>query len=330
MVTKQKTKVKSKTKQKSGSVGKVQNARVEALRKQLVGFKTNADKSYVGISRGLREVYRKDYWKDYGYDSLETYAQTELDMELRVVRHYIKIADKMDELGITEKQAIAIGWSKMKEVVRIATTKNIKKWLEQAQKCSLRDIAKKVSLITKSEDSTTGTGPKIITMSMKMSEEQNSSIVDAINAAKEMSGSEDPVEALQQVSLEWMELKGKVPKMLSLEDRIKYIEKMYGVKLVVKGDAKTPVQKKKVAKKTTGEKKPMTKEKDAKKTTKKVVKKGAKKKGKAKEEDINSILNDGDSEKKAKKGKGKEKETSLPKDVDKDVDSDINDMLGLE
>jgi len=324
MKSKQKQKVKGKSKQKTGSIGEIQNARVEYLRKQLAAYKTSADKSYVGISRGLREVYKKDYWKDYGYDSLETYAQTELDMNLQVVRRYIRIADKMDELGITEKQAVAIGWSKMSVLVRIATTKNIKKWLERAQKSSLRDISKAASLVTSSEDSVAGTVPKIVTMTFKMSEDQNSAIVDAINAAKEMTNSEDPIEALHHLSLDWLELKGKTPKMVSLDDRINYLEKQYGVKLVVKGDKKAPV--KEVAKKEVKVKKKKTMTKPPEKKTKKVVKKNTSKKksgkGKKDEDGIDSMLND---DTKPVKKDSKKNGDVLPEEVD----SDINDMLGL-
>ena len=233
-------------------------ARAKDMRKHLTILSKTIDTSYVGLAKGLREAYKKEYYKDWGFDSIYDYALAELDIELRKCQTLIQIADKMDELKISEKKAAAIGWSKMREIIKVATKKNLDKWMNEAKKVSLRDLSAAVKVVRTQDPHAKIPNITSITFT-KLGEGAASIVLEALEEAKAVCGSEDSNVAIEMICQDWMEMKGTTPTQVSLKDRIKFIEKNYDVKLTVGGagggcEKEPKVTKKTVAKKTTTKK----------------------------------------------------------------------------
>ncbi len=248
VITKTRAEVSSKISGKSAK-------RSDLVRKYLKEAKDSVETGYIRMCRFVNEAYKKDYFKDWKFDSFEAYCNKELNMEYRKAMYFVKIADKITELNIPDTRAEAIGWAKINQIIKVATPKNVDKWLGKAEKSSLADITESVSVSSRS-DADAGKVPKITTMKFKMNEDTAGTITDALSEAKILLDTEDSVQALQMICMDWLEFKSKIPQRTSKKVMLDWIEKLYGEKK----KAAQPTQKEEKAK----EEKPKTDKKGTK------------------------------------------------------------------
>lgn len=264
-MAKLKTKVKSKT--KVVAVSKSASKRSDLVRRYLKEAKAAVETGYVKMCKLTNEAYKKEYYKSWKFNSFEDYCKIELDMEYRKAMFFVHIADKMEELSIPDARAEIVGWSKLKEIIKVATPKNLEKWLTKAEKSNLLEIEEAVR-ITKRKDSGDKDVPHTTTMKFKMGEDVAGIVTDALSEAKTLLDTEDTIQALQMICMDWLENKGKIPQRTSKEDMIKFIDDIYG-------EGKKPENTSKASKKSSSNSK-----KEAVKSTGKVSgKKSAKKSG---------------------------------------------------
>lgn len=225
----------TKTRTKRKSAVSIIAKRAKDIRKHLVELSKTIDTSYVKLAKELREVYKKEYYKEWNYGSTVDYASAELNIEQRKCQTLIQIADKMDELKISDSKAAALGWSKMREIVKVATLRNLDKWMKEAKTSSVRELMQKVSVVRKNDPN--AKIPQLAKIGFSLGEGGANIVLEALGEAKAMCGSEDDNIAIEMICQDWMEVKGASPTKVSLKDRIAFIEKNYDVKLKAVGGA---------------------------------------------------------------------------------------------
>jgi len=94
----------------------------------------------------FEEVMRRRLFRDCGYSSMNQYAMRELDFSKSKTDDYVKLARKLDKLpGV--RSAVAdgkIGYTKARVVVAVATPETEEQWLNEAEKGTRDDLARKV------------------------------------------------------------------------------------------------------------------------------------------------------------------------------------------
>ncbi len=231
-----KTKAKVESKEATGQVTKAASkiARQEVVREGLTEAKKLIETNYVNLSNLLSEAYHKEFYLDWGFSDFQAYCDTELDVKYRKAMYLVETWDKTKALKIPEKRMIELGWTKMKDLVQVMTDKNKAEWMKKAKDMSSRELTEAVK-ITRRRDSgeVPSDVPMVTTMTLKMSESENNIIMEAIDEAKQVSGNDNAVVALEMICQDWMEQQGGDRK-ISLEDNIQYLEKVYGVDLSYK------------------------------------------------------------------------------------------------
>jgi len=231
MATKQKQEVKAKTKAKVSS-GVAEKTPAQLVREQIQDAESGQSESSIDLSRLLYDAYHKEYYREWGFDTFEAYAEAELQVGYRKGQYLIGIWDKVKSLNLSVERVKKVGWTKMKDIAAVVTKDNQKELLEKSEKMTSREVTEMVKVMRVADPTQTAAIPKITTISIRMGESEAQTILSAIEEAKKLCGSDNQVLALEMVCQDWLTDKGAVPERSSLENLISYAEKVYGVYLV--------------------------------------------------------------------------------------------------
>ena len=84
--------------------------RIQHVRQRLSRLRQQVDDIYLETGQLLRETHENQYWRGWGYDSFEQYAETELRMRRRKAYYLISVADAFHRLAIqpAEREGITL------------------------------------------------------------------------------------------------------------------------------------------------------------------------------------------------------------------------------
>ena len=96
-------------------------------------------------------IKSRNLFRELGYSSINQYAAMELNFSRTKTGDFIQLADKLDNLpavrdAVTQGE---IGYTKAREIVKVATTRTEKMWLDEAATTSRRELEQKVSQVRK-------------------------------------------------------------------------------------------------------------------------------------------------------------------------------------
>lgn len=122
----------------------------------------------------LWELRRTRAYADRGHANVEQYAEVELDLGVRQVRDLIAIGRRLGELPALAR-AFAdgqLGWTKAREVVRVATPETDSAWTSRAVVATNRDLERQVSAARPGEpppaEDTWRAGPARVRLSLEL------------------------------------------------------------------------------------------------------------------------------------------------------------------
>lgn len=228
--TEQKSKKETKSEVSTSQVVRGKMERFEIVREWIKEAQSRIETGYLDLCKLMSEAYHNDYHQQWGFDTFTDYAEKELDMKLRKAEYFVNIYDTVKKLQLPEAEVKELGWTKMKDLVRVITEENAKEWLKKAKKMSSRELTDAVKVSTRSDTSRVQP-PKVTTLKFVMGEVEASIIMDALNEAKAMVESDDPVIALEMICQDWLSEKGVAPSLTSIDKQVAFIEKVYGVKI---------------------------------------------------------------------------------------------------
>lgn len=288
--------------------------RAETVRQEILEAHKTIEVSYVDLAKLLSEAYHKEFFREWGFTDFKEYCETEVGTQYRKAMYLVDVADCVKKHGLSTAKIAKLGWTKMKDLAAVITEDNAKEWMDKAEKLSTRDLAEQVKIHRKEEGGARGAAPSLTTMKFTMGEAEANVITEAIEEAKKLleggDSSQQSVLALEMICQDWLEMKGTTPTRSSLSNHVKYLERVYGVKLTItKGKAKV----KEVEEEPEEEEAPV------------------KAKGKAKkEEPVKAPTKKGKKvETPPAKAKGKKKVEDDDDDDGEEGDQDINSLLGI-
>jgi len=172
------------------------------------------------------EIMRRRLYRDLGFSSIHTYAESELGFSQSKTYHFIRLAESLGKLPRLREslEGGEITWTKAVAVARIATPRSEKKWIAEARQSSRRELEKKVKQVRlrsrqkRSQDSsqldfaTMTPGPKCaeelvpVSVSLRLSPEQHARLQASMEKLRKRGRRESReellLEAIDQLSRE--------------------------------------------------------------------------------------------------------------------------------
>lgn len=207
--------------------------RSDTVRKLILNAKNVVDTGYIELAVLAYEVYIEEFYKKWGFTDFKEYAEREMDIKYRKLMYFVEIGNKVKELGLSKERLDKLGWSKLSLITGLLDKSNVDEWLDKAETMSTRQLAETVK-ITKRNDPN-ATIPKITTIKFRLSETIATTVLDALDTAKKLTGNDDQAVSLEMICSDWLETQDAVPERASLEHKIAYLEKVYNVTLVKAG-----------------------------------------------------------------------------------------------
>jgi hypothetical protein len=96
--------------------------RLVQVRRRLVQVRQEADSIYLETGMLLRKVNQNGYWRGWGFQSFEAYAQSELRLRRRKAFYLISVAEAFHRLAITPAERAGISLSKAVEIAAATRT----------------------------------------------------------------------------------------------------------------------------------------------------------------------------------------------------------------
>lgn len=211
----------------------------ELLREEAIKAKEMIDTGYMILARCLYDIYHQDIYSTYwNFVSFEDYIDSEIQITYRKAMYLVEIYGKAKLLNMDMNRLEKMGWSKARELIRIVDESNVEEWMTIAENSTVKELNMQVRQEkdkSSEKSSIIEDAPVITTITFKLGMAEHAIIDDALQESKAMINSDDLALAFANICQEWIEAKGIVPVSASLEDRVNYLEKIYGVKLAIVG-----------------------------------------------------------------------------------------------
>jgi len=222
-----KAKLETKTNVGQSTISKTARSLYDAI----ISADSVIDDSFVSLAENLHKFSSMEYYQQFGYSRFTEFAEKEVRIGSRKSEYMVKIWNFVKDCGIPTKEVKKLGWSKMKEVARVASVETAKAWMEKAKMMSTRDLiaeVKKHKNPSKPGDENGSTTEFKFTVDT----DESTIVTDATNLAKTL-GAKTDADAMLVICQEWMEFKGESPVITPLDTMLKYMAANYGVILTV-------------------------------------------------------------------------------------------------
>jgi hypothetical protein len=207
--------------------------RSKEVREKIIQEVNKIDESYQHLAQLLHECYENTYYIRWGYSNFKEYCESE-GLHYRRSKYLVGIAQVVKDMGIPWEDIEGVGWTKMRSLIPILKEQGeIGDWLELAKMHTVKELDKLVADSKIGLDIGAIGGDRIVELKFKLTPTTAEIVLDALDHAKRVAETEDPVLALEQMSYDYVMQQGGDPERTSLERLIQFAERSYGVELVV-------------------------------------------------------------------------------------------------
>jgi len=97
------------------------------------------------------EIMRRELYRKLGYSSINQYAHVELKFCKTRTGDFVQLAQKLEQLPAVRESVEngALGYTKAREIVKVATPETEEGWVAAARDCSRRELERKVAVARK-------------------------------------------------------------------------------------------------------------------------------------------------------------------------------------
>lgn len=209
-----------------------EEVRGEDVREQIGELSQELEENYMKLAKLLDETYEHSYYLKWGYTKFKDFCDEELGIKYRRARYLVVIASTVRRLNLDWDRVISIGRTKMRSVAGVLTEANSRTWLDQAESLTVDQLIKVVHDSRGSETPISSTPPRIISMQLRMNEDEASVILDMIDRVKQLIDTDSTVAALEHVAYDFIQQSGEGPVKADLNQVLDWIKRSYGVDLV--------------------------------------------------------------------------------------------------
>ena len=118
---------------------------------QLVAAVADMEQARHNAVLWFAEIDRRQLYRELGYTSMQQYAAEALRFSRTRLHDFLRLARRLDELPAIRASVASgeLGYTKAREIVKVASTKTERQWLAAATSLSRRDLERKVARVRK-------------------------------------------------------------------------------------------------------------------------------------------------------------------------------------
>ena len=121
-------------------------ARVDASLRESVQILRRAER---GAVLWFGEMAKRHLYRELGYASIQQYASTVLHFSKAKTSYFLRLCGVFEELPALRDSVRRgeIGWTKAREVAKVATPRTERTWVDTARSCSRRELEQRVAAV---------------------------------------------------------------------------------------------------------------------------------------------------------------------------------------
>jgi len=219
----------AKTKQKQKAKQEVSESQL--CREKAAEAYSKVETGYLDLAEVLFSIKHNEYYRDYGAATFNDYCDHELGLKPGKANSLTQIWDGIKGLNLDRDRLEAIGWSKVRLLVGVATEDNIEDLLEFAETRNATRLEEYVQTLRGSTPRASG-----LVLKFQAGSTNAKVMMEAIEMALKVFDTEDPTVACANIVMQWMTDAGILPEKLPLETFIALLERTYGGKLIYQED----------------------------------------------------------------------------------------------
>lgn len=152
---------------------------------------------------GVLQVINTHGWYE-PYQSFKALLKEKFNLEYRKAMYLINIYTVLVEAQIPWSKVAHLGWTKLKELVKILTPENVDEWVDIATDCTVLQLIEKIKQAQGTATSSKGDSSDVTTITFKVHEDQKEVIRTALEKAKEELNTEVDTVALENICIAYM------------------------------------------------------------------------------------------------------------------------------
>lgn len=214
----------------------------QEIRQEVLDLKDRVETSYWLLSAALKQVYDKELFRNWGFDTFRAYVDEDLVFGIRKALYLLNIQKWLEKLPpAIQEWAHEIGWTKCRMLQHVITAENATTWRDRIDGKTVEEITE---ILKNGGDGSGGEGGggsgggdgdgdgdleanKKYTFGMKGNQ---IAVVDmAINRAMELGDTDKPSNALSLICADYLAATGTT---LNTSDYLKTIQASLGLQLI--------------------------------------------------------------------------------------------------
>ena len=213
------------------------------IRRMILDTKARLDSGYHDVARLIFTVYQKSLFVRWGFKDFREYAEKDIGFSYRKAMYLTNIwgwyTEHVSRQDVIDAIWNEIGWTKAKELVGIIDDDNADEWMEKARNMNAIELADASKKYLQAKDGK-GDGkkrkgsdsePVDKTLSFKLTVSQKENVMQALEMAGKMSGSDKKGHNLDLIATNFMATNAQSVAQDSMEF-FGLLEKQYGVLIV--------------------------------------------------------------------------------------------------
>jgi len=205
-------------------------SRDEIVRERIKELVQDIGDKYLALAFNMHEVWANTYFIKYGHSTFKAYCENEALISYGKAKRLVAISEKVASLHLRPEDVEEIGWTKMSLIEGVIDQKNKDSLMKRAKEKTVMELAEDVRVLK--DGIVKEVTLRTITLTVRMTEDQSTIVMEAINSAKEKIGSEDLSLALEHICYDYA-MSSENQTSIPFEKAVAYVEKTYGVVLKV-------------------------------------------------------------------------------------------------
>jgi hypothetical protein len=182
-----------------------------------------ADENYFRLGGVLSVINTNEFYKTDGFDNFKTFVEAKYGIQYRRAMYWSGIYDALIASGVPWNKVKDVGWTKLKDLAPILTLANVDEWVKKATTSSVLELQEAIKAVMKGNLQTSGDPAQpektpTTTLTVKVHEDQKTTILQAIDKAKAEGNTEYPGVALEGICMNYLSGGNVTAKPKSLKD----------------------------------------------------------------------------------------------------------------
>lgn len=179
-------------------------------RKRIKELRDSIERGYFEMAGLLYRSFEEKWYNDWGFASWDAYIVEEVNWSVRKSQYLVKlwqwcVVDQKNPQLLEKLEPM--GWTKATLLAGVVTNENVERFVKKAETMTVEDFGEEIKKKKKTVTSSASSGGKEETMyrlNFTLFEDQNKTVVEAIDKAKQLGKTDKSGHALSLICLTYL------------------------------------------------------------------------------------------------------------------------------